>query len=165
MHQFEHVWAASLVVVAVGAALAFGWRQARFLWTAPASDSEERAVMRRSARRRLVVSALVAACGVLIAGPYLTGLAGRINALVDLPPGERQPLSDEQRHDVWMYYLCWAAVMVALVIALVIIAVDFWDVRRFWRRSLQRLNDDRRAMLERQLARLRAERGGPDGTL
>lgn len=147
----EHIWAAILVTLTLGVALAFGYRQYRAIRRNTGTAlSEDRTVLRESARRRLLVSVMIGLCGVLIAGPYLTGLADRV-------------VNDGQRQDAREYFLWWAAVMVLLVISLAVIGYDITVVRRHWRKSLQRLNDDRRAMMQRQLARLRAERGGSNG--
>jgi hypothetical protein len=43
--------------------------------------------------------------------------------------------------------------------AVVVIAIDMAVIRRYWAKSFQRLRDDRREMLDRQLDRLKAERG------
>jgi len=147
----EHVGAAVLVALTLGVAVVFGYRQCRLIRrTDVCGPSEERSVLRASARRRLAVSFMIGLCGLLIAGPYLTGLADRV-------------VNDGQRQDAREYFIWWAAVMVLLMIALAVIGYDMAIVRRHWRKSLQRLHDDRRAMMQRQLARLRAERGGSNG--
>jgi sterol desaturase/sphingolipid hydroxylase (fatty acid hydroxylase superfamily) len=147
----EHVGAAILVTLTLVVAVVFGYRQCRLIRKADSGGpSEERAVLRASARRRLLVSVMIGLCGVLIAGPYFTGLADRV-------------AHDGQRQDAREYFLWWAAVMVLLMVSLAVIGYDMAVVRRHWRKSLRRLNDDRRAMMQRQLARLRAERGGSNG--
>jgi hypothetical protein len=169
MAVFEQLWAVALIVVSIGVAVAFGWRQYRYLRRTGASpgQSEERIVLRRSARRRLAVSVMIGLCGVLIAATYLSGLDRAVVQIGEerqrLPAGDRPPLGAAELHDVQQYSALWIGVMVLLMFALTLIAVDIWDVRRHWRKSLRRLSDDRRAMLERQLARLRAERGASNG--
>src|SRR4051812_6140818 len=108
MMLLEHVWAVALVVVTLGVALVFGWRQWRYL-RRTAGDSEERRVLRQSAARRLVVSVLIGSCGVLIAGPYLTGLDRAVVQIgterEKLPPEQRPPLAEDEWRDVQRYGL------------------------------------------------------------
>jgi hypothetical protein len=169
MPAWEQLWAVGLVVASVGVALAFGWRQWRYLRRTAAADghSEERVVLRRSARRRLAVSVMIGLCGVFIAMTYLTGLDRAVVQIgaerEQVPAAERRPLAEGELRDVRQYGYWWAAIMVLLVAALAVMAVDVWDVRRHWRNSLRRISDDRRAMMERQLARLRAERSESNG--
>jgi hypothetical protein len=50
-----------------------------------------------------------------------------------------------------------------LMAVLMLAAADFLATRRFGRRAHQKILDDRRMMLERQMARLRQEGNGHDG--
>jgi hypothetical protein len=159
MPSGEHLLAGLLVTFTLAATLFFGIRQLRLLLRNP--TSEEHHVLRRSAMRRLVVSVLLAACAILIATPYFTGLADEVTRIGhDRGPGAPpREMTENELHVARTYGAFWVAVGALLITAVTIIAIDVAVIRRFWARSYQRLKDDRSAMIARQLDRLRAERG------
>lgn len=164
MPSNEHLLAALLVTFTLGATLFFGVRQCRVLLKKPAT--EEHSMLRRSASRRLIVSALLASCAILIAAPYLTGLAEQFSHIgEDRGPGAPpRTMTPEELNVARTYGAYWIAVASLLMTAVTIIAIDMVVIRRFWAQSYQRLKDDRSAMLARQLERLRAERGYYDNS-
>jgi NADH:ubiquinone oxidoreductase subunit 5 (subunit L)/multisubunit Na+/H+ antiporter MnhA subunit len=159
MPSGEHLLAGALVTFTLGATLFFGVRQLRLLLKTP--TTEEHHVLRRSAMRRLVVSVLLAACAILIAVPYFTGLADEV-ARIGLDRGLGVPprdMTEDELHVARTYLAFWIAVAALIMTAVTIIAIDMVVIRRYWAASYQRLKDDRSAMMARQLDRLRAERG------
>ena len=57
--------------------------------------------------------------------------------------------------------LRWAAVFCLVLLTLVCLAFfDLFAIRRFGRRHYRQIQDDRRAMIERQVALLRTQRNG-----
>jgi len=169
MANNETIWAGALVTLTCGSALYFGWRQLRYLRRVSTDDGtgSDRAMLRQSAIRRLIVSAALCVAGCLIAATYFTGLAAEIEHIAakreQQPPGERTPLDENERRDFRSYTLLWIGALTLVGVAVVLIGVDMYFVRRHWTRRLDRLRDDRRAMLDRQLGRLRAERGYTNG--
>ena len=157
MPNYELILAGLLVTFTLIATSFFGWRQLILL--AKPATTEEHEVLRRSAKRRLVVTALLIACALLIATPYVTGIAAdvaRIGHGTEVAP---RPMTDEERTAARTYAMIWATIGLLLFIAVVVIAIDMAVIRRYWSKSFQRLRDDRREMLDRQLDRLKAERG------
>lgn len=159
MPNSETILAGVLVFSTLAATTFFGIRQCRLLLAK--SNSDEHRMLRCSAMRRLCVSGLLAGCAVLIAAPYLTGLADEVAQIghdrtQDAPA---RPMTEHELHVARTYGLFWLVIATLLMSAVVIIAVDMVLVRRYWAASYQRLKDDRSAMLARQLDRLRSERG------
>src|SRR5262249_29647064 len=67
---------------------------------------------------------------------------------------------DEDKLFIFFYTGYWIA---ALLVLLGVVGLAFWDlvaIRRYGRRQFQKLQADRRAMIERQAARLRGQRNG-----
>ena len=99
--------------------------------------------------------------GGLIAGIYVFDIANgleELNALGNKVKGMDQKLTPEQESFV---YFSLRYVIVLLLVLMLIFFLAGWDIlaiRRFDARHRQRIRDDRRAMLERQLPILYAER-------
>jgi hypothetical protein len=145
-------WALGLAIL--GVAIVFGYRQVRTGLKSAATD--EAVMLRTSALRRIIVSVLLASCGLLVIVPYATNVAGDIARIAP----DHDKLTDAEMAATRAYAWCWIAIATLLFLALVVIAWDMLIVRRYWARSLSRLHDDRRAMIARQLSRHRAEKNG-----
>jgi hypothetical protein len=76
----------------------------------------------------------------------------------DPPPAFTQEEKDLAR--LWL--LTWIGILLLLFAVIVLAFFDLWSIRRYGRRQLRKLQDDRQAMIARQLRRLRAERNGHD---
>jgi len=155
-----------LVLLTVGIAVFFARQEVsalRGLRHPKGLALEEQVYVRRKAWRRLFGCVLLVAIAVLISGWYLTGQDADIDALGDqlraqAAAGEKQPRPEqEQAKRFYAYY--WITTLLLLLCLVLVAAVDFWAIRRFSARAFRRLHDDRRAMLEHQLAELRRERG------
>jgi len=155
-----------LVLVTVGIAAVFAWQEVlalRGLRTSANVTPEDQVYIRRKAWRRLFGCALLVAIAVLISGWYLTGQDAGIDALGDqlkeqAAVGDKQPRPEQElAKRFYAYY--WITTLLLLLCLVLVAAVDFWAIRRYSARAFRRLHDDRRAMLEHQLAELRRERG------
>lgn len=158
--MMEKLLAAGLVCVTVGVACAFGYRQFLQLKRVrrAGANSEESRFLARSSRRRLIISCLLALVGVLIGVTYLSGLDHSVLKLGDeLQNAQRRPLTPEERQVVQWYGACWIGILLLLLGIVIGVGVDLLDVRRHFQQTTERLRDDRRAMMQRQLEAMRAE--------
>lgn len=125
---------------------------------------EERAYLHGRARRRLVTSLMLLVLGVMLAGAliYLEAPAQQLAEKQEVlrQQGEDTQLNEEQRLFARSYLLFWIAFLLILMTVIFLAAVDYWATRRFGIRQRRKLIDDRRAMIEREVSRLRQERNG-----
>ncbi|MFL5330532.1 MAG: hypothetical protein ACJ8C4_16640 [Gemmataceae bacterium] len=144
---FPTLFAAGILAIAI----AFGWRQ---FWqlrrSRSAEASEEQRFLAQTARRRLVISAMLATLAVIFAAIYLTGLDARI----DLKENNGARVAPEIGR---LFLWSWISVLLLLLGVVIGVGIDLWHIRRHWRQSLQRIHADRRDMLDHHLPRLRAE--------
>jgi hypothetical protein len=161
----EPLFAGLFVVVLLLMGGVSGWRQLRMLRRLPDSqefDPNERRFLRGQARRRLLIAGLLLLLAGLIGGTYLSGMEGRVSAF-GTPPGEDgtpHPVrGDEARQFAKFYAAYWSAVMLVLFAVMAVATVDFWAIHRFGNRQMRNIRVARQAMLDQELARLRAERG------
>jgi hypothetical protein len=160
------VFGAVLVAVLLFLALFYGWRQVMALRRQRTDEdlsSEDAVYHRRRAWRRLVNSALMLILAGLLAG-VLIGLENRAQQLAEerdaLPKDQEIPLTTEQRQFVNLYSALWIVFLLVLLAVVVLAAVDAWSTRSYALRQFRKLHADRRAMIERQVIRLRQERNG-----
>jgi len=155
MPTSETIVAGLLVVVTLGVAGVFGWRQfrqaRRFKITPP---SDEQRFMYRVARRRLVISVMLALVGLAIAAMYISGLE---NSIPSMTQAQGHPAPPVEKTTAKIYLWCWIVILSLLLAVVIAVGIDLWDVRRHWRRALQQIQSDRRQMLDAQLPRLRDE--------
>jgi hypothetical protein len=160
------VFSVLLVVILVGMAAIFVWRQwltLRTLGTAQDLSPEDRSYTRNAAWRRIIISILLLAlAGLLVSA--LT-LEPPTNELVKQGEeaksrNERPPLNDEQQQ-VWnRFNVHWLITLVVLLIVIALAGVDLFAIRRYGLRNFRKIQADRRTMIENQLARLRSQRNG-----
>lgn len=166
MHWSEIVFGSLLVVVLLGLAVVYGWRQwqaLRRLGDGSALPEEELRYERRKARRRLVSCALLLVMAVLLVvllavfGDQAQRLA---DASAEAPPVEARdrPLEEVRFLRRWGWTLI--AFLLALLAVLALAGVDLMETRRYGLRQYRKLQAERRAMIQRQTARLREERQG-----
>lgn len=154
----ELIFGSILVTGLLAVAGAVGWVQVRALVrlrTTPALPDEERTYERRRAWRWIVGSALMALMAALLVAQFILW-EWRIKHLV-------QPVPAEEK----VYVRLWGGALVALLLALlavvILTAFDLMATRSHYLKQYRKLRADRRAMIERQAERLRAEReGDPD---
>jgi hypothetical protein len=161
----EHLVAVMVVVIALLAALALGWRQ----WTAwrwlraheAGLSQEDTKYYRWSLGRRITGCVLLLVLGGMIWGLYVFNIAAGLEQLKnqgEQAHGSGQRLSEEQLAFVYGSMRYVGVLLIVLLLLFVLAAWDVQAIRRFGRRHRQRIRDDRRAMLERQLPILYAER-------
>jgi hypothetical protein len=155
-----------LVLTVFGVSAYFARQQVQTLRGLPLLaevSPEDRRYYHNQAWRRLFGCALLVAIGILIAAAYLSGLIDRIDAIGDIRQARVQdagkPLDPAQTRDVEFFYYFVIAVLLMLMVLLFVAAWDVWAIRRYGARHYRRIQDDRRAMIERQLVQLRRERG------
>lgn len=162
----EYLIAGLLVVASVGVATVFGYRQARQLRANANPSTDDQKFAYRTARRRLLIGLLLGVAGVLMAATYLAGWATSVDAIGEQRAGkaveDHRPLDSNERAVMRAFGYSWIGVLVLLLAIVCLVGWDLHDVRRHWRHSLNRLRDDRRAMLNRQIANIRAQRGYRD---
>jgi heme/copper-type cytochrome/quinol oxidase subunit 2 len=149
----ERVYGALLVAVLTVLAGFYAWRQASLLrrLRGPHGLSAEEARWRRGqAWRRLFGSALMLALAALLAWAVLV-VGERAQGLADTPEGH---------HFMRLYTSVWIVFLILLLALVILAAVDVWFTRRFSLRQQRKILADRRAMLEREVARLRQGRNG-----
>ncbi len=74
--------------------------------------------------------------------------------------GDTTPLSADQRNFARFYGVFFLFFLLVLMAVVFLAAFDFWATRRYGLRQHRKLIADRRAMIEREVARLRQERNG-----
>jgi hypothetical protein len=136
--------------------------------TTPAFEMlpDERRYLRRQAWCRIVNSSLMVFVAMLLIGAYAAGLPQRADeigkqrdaAAVD---GKKPPLTEEQRDFGRVFGGYWIGVLLVVGLMLFLAGLDLLVTRRYGLTQLRRIQSDRRAMLQRQLARWREEREGP----
>jgi hypothetical protein len=116
---------------------------------------------RRQIWRRLVSSGLLLLIALMLAGAqlWLESAAQRLADARDRAPSGT-PLTDEQRRFGYLYTGVWISVLLLLLGVVLLAAFDLWSIRRYGKLQRRKLTDDRRAMIARQLRRLREERNG-----
>jgi len=154
MTLLQALFGAALVAILLGVAGVTAWRQIVFLRSEepPTEDARHE---RGRAIRRLIGSVVMAVLALMLLGALLF-LEGPAQELIDQGGLE----IDKPEHTPFkrLYGWFWAVFLLLLLVLLVVAAVDFWVVRRYGQAQMRRLQEDRRAMIERQSALLREER-------
>ena len=159
MEWNERVFGALLVAVLTVLAGFYSWRQAAMLrrLRGPHGLSDEEARWRRGqAWRRLFGSALMLTLAALLAWAVLV-VGERAQSLAGQGPAADTP---EAHQFVRLYTAVWIVLLILLLILVILAAVDVWFTRRFSLRQQRKILAERRAMLEREVARLRERRNG-----
>ena len=145
----------------------YTWRQVRALrQLRHASDpgSAEHRYRRAQAWRRLVNSGLMFVLAGLLAGA-LACLEAPAQRLADerdavRAAGAEPVTTPEERSFFRVYGAFWIVILLVLLAVVVLAGMDLWATRTFALREHRKIQADRRAMIERQAARLRHERDG-----
>jgi hypothetical protein len=155
---------ALLMLVLPGLAGYYAWRQVQTLRGLRHDDTtppEDRRYLRNQAWRRLACSALMVILAALLAGSFF--IEFRAQNLVDIGDAaqarnERPDLDPEQRSFFRFYTLYWVTALLVLLGMMGTALYDLVAIRRYGQRHFRKLQADRRAMIERQAARLRQDR-------
>ncbi len=168
METSKHLFATLIVLVLLGLALYYGWRQGHTLRGLRSSADltlEDQRYVRHQVWRRLFGCGLMMLFAGLLAGWFFLGLDARATQLAKLAEAaesRHEPLTldpDQARS----LYLCVCYLIGTLLVLLAMVgtaAVDFWAIRRFGLRHRRQIEADRRAMIEHHVGRLRSQRNG-----
>jgi hypothetical protein len=153
--------ASGAVLVGVLAVLGafFAWRQVGMLrrLRGPHSLSDDEVRWRRGqAWRRLAGSALMLILAGLFAWAALF-MRPQAQHLADVGPAGDTP---EDQQFLPIYIGVWVGDLLLLVALIFLVAADIWSTRLYSLRQQRKILDDKRAMLEREVSRLRQERNG-----
>jgi hypothetical protein len=154
MATLQYLFGAVLVLGLLAVAGVTAWLQVVSLRGLDVFTEEGRHERGR-AIRRLIGCGVMVLLAVMLAAALLF-LEGPAQELIDQGRAEM----DKPEHTPFkrLYGWFWAVFLLLLLVLLVIAAVDFWVVRRYGQAQMRRLQEDRRAMIESQSARLRQRR-------
>jgi ABC-type Fe3+ transport system permease subunit len=163
----ESICATLIVVVLVCLSLYFGRQQQQSLrWLRGQTDLslEDRSYHRRQAWLRLINCGLMLLLAFLV-GVYYLVYNVPVTALAELQQARAQrnevvPLTPEELQLRRVFAAVCLAMLVILMTIVFLVAADIWAIRRYGRRHLRKINDDRRAMIDGELSRMRSERNG-----
>jgi hypothetical protein len=161
------LFGAVLVLVLLFLAILYGVRQIvalRRLRAAEEMPLEERDYLRRRAWRRLLSSLLLLLLGAMLTVDLLF-LEVPAQELADQreqlrQQGDTSPLNAEQRLFARRYGSFFVLFLLVLMVVVFLAALDYWATRRYGLGQHRKLLADRRAMIERELTRLRQQRNG-----
>jgi hypothetical protein len=166
-NALELVFVAFIVVVLVVTAVYFAWRQWQTLRTMPEDNlsPEDRRYQCAQAWRRLVGSVLMIVLAGLLVGSYWTGQERQAEnsgkeRLARGEDEERPEPNAEQKRFLTQYSIFWIIFGLILLSWMGLALFDIWAIRRFALRHYRRIQEDKREMIERQVARLRSQRNG-----
>jgi hypothetical protein len=130
---------------------------------------EDRTYVRRQAWRRIVNSGLMFLLAAIMVGSYASGVQERASDIARereqaAVGGFKPPLTQEQSEFAQLFTGLLITMLILLGLIVMLAGVDLFATRRYALTQLRRIQSDRRAMLERQLARWREERDGPSLT-
>jgi hypothetical protein len=154
-----------IVLVTFAVAGVFAGQQFRTLRRLPARaelPAEDRTYLRRQAWRRLIGCVLLATIATMMSVWFLTGQHTRMDRVGDDIQARRaagQELTPDQQQDQRFFAYYWIAVLSLLFALVVVAALEMSAIRRYAARHFRQIRDDRRAMLEQELANLRRQRG------
>lgn len=161
------IFGAVLVLVLLVIAIFYTIRQVLVLRRLRAAEEmplEERNYLDRRARRRLVTSALLFVLSVMLVVDliYLEVPAQQLADQRDeiKQKGELPPLDAEQRWFARVYGSFFIFFLLVLMIVVLLAALDYWATRRYGLHQQRKISADRRAMIEREITRLRQQRNG-----
>jgi hypothetical protein len=162
----QTVFGVALVVVLLFLAFFYSWRQVRALRRLRSTDlpAAETRFVRQQAWRRLVGCMLMLVLAAMLSGA-LVYLEGKAQSMADAraaqrAQGESPPFTDEEKDFLHLWGGAWIAILIILMIIIFLAGLDLWSTHRFGIREHRKIMADRRAMIERQVARLRRERNG-----
>ena len=163
MDWSQIVFGSVLVFVLLLLSIYYGWRQIlvfRRLRTITLPGDEAR-YEKRKAYRRLISCGLTLLLGILLANVLVSYEPAAQQLADEFGPhtAETAPeftAEEEQLLRVWGW--SWIAILVLLLVVVAFAAIDLWSTRRHALQQFRKLQADRRAMIERQTVRLRAER-------
>lgn len=122
---------------------------------------EEYAHERNKALRRLVSCALGLLMGVLLAVQLVLTENDAERFAIErqgLAADEAPPFTEAQKQFLRVWGWIWVAFLISLMLIMILAMIDFLAVRAYGWKQFRKLQADRRAMIERQTARMREGR-------
>jgi hypothetical protein len=164
----ELTFAAVIFCAMLGLAFYFGRQQMQTLRRLRAPNdlpAEDVVDLRRQARFRVVGCVLLVVLGAQVGGAYVFGLEASVRQLGEQMDALRREhgevnLDADQQRLRSFYGIYWIAALIVLLLIVLLAAYDIWAIRRYGRRHRQKIDAERRAMLEGQVARFRSQRNG-----
>jgi hypothetical protein len=162
------VFGYALVALLVILAVTYAWVQIRALRSphAETPSAESRYERARAWRRLISTGLLLVLAGQLgIALLFLEGPAQQLADQRDARPRPVEPKPDEPRSPEEINFLRiwggnWVVFLLILLVVLALAGVDLMATRRYALNQRRQLRADQRAMIERQIDQMRAERNG-----
>ena len=157
----EFSYATAIVVVLLGLAGYFGRRQIQTLRGLKNQEnlaSEDRRYVRNQAILRLSSCVLMVAFAGMLAGAYLTNQQRRAVELGEQRQAADAPLNPEEKAFARQLAAYWIVMLLILLVIVLLAFFDLYAIRTYGRRHYRKIRDDRRAMIERQVAILRSQR-------
>ena len=166
MENTELIFGGVLVALLLGLAGYYGLRQVRALRGLRQADDrsqDERGYVRRQAWRRLVCCGLMVVLAGMLAG--LSAFDSSLRQLAERAEEAQQgeepaTLNPDESRFLKVYAAYCITLMLVLLGILVLVGMDLMAIRRYGRRQFLQIQADRRAMIEREVARLRSDRNG-----
>jgi hypothetical protein len=157
-----------ILIVVVTAALGsyYAWQQGqtlRRLRSDPSIPDDDRLFFRNQAWRRLVGAVLLLLFAGLFVGMFF--LEEPIENIIRLgqearDQSERPQLDPSQWDFVRLYGGYWIVLLLLVLGIIAIAGYEMFAIRRYSVKHMRRIQDERRAMIARETARLRRERNG-----
>jgi hypothetical protein len=168
--SFEQVLAVAIVTVLVGLAGYFGWQQLQAIRRLKQTENlhpEDRRYHRLHAGRVFVCCVLMIMVAGMVGGWYVLGFEGSARDFgrqaTDQTADSNHTLDPDQKRSLTFFTVYWILAILLLLAMVYVAFMDLWAIRRFGLRHMRQIQADRRAMLERQIAQLRAERAESNG--
>jgi hypothetical protein len=161
----EYFFAALIIIVLLGMAGYYAWRQVRLLQKLRRDDftPEDRSYYRGQAWRRLVGCALMLVMAALLIASYGFGQeqqAEQVTHAGKAATGDKPALTDENRRFLQQYSQFWIIFTLVLLAWVCLAFFDVWTIRRYGKRQFRQIQAEHRAELENQVAQLRSQRNG-----
>jgi uncharacterized membrane protein YjgN (DUF898 family) len=155
-----------IVIVTAGLGVYYAWRQVqtlRRLRADRAMADDERHFQRSQAWRRLAGAVLMLVFAGLFVGMFF--LEEPIMQIVQQGEenharGETSQLNSSQKDLVREYFGYWIVLLLLVLGFIAIAGYEIFAIRRYSVRQMRRIQDERRAMIASETARLRRERNG-----
>lgn len=167
-HLLELSLVCLIVVLLLTLAGFFGWRQWQALGTLrlqPELSAEDQRYHKNQAWRRLVGCVLMVTLAVLLAGAYwidfdasAAAIARRGHAPESIEAARERGVAQQRFINLFSFY--WIFTILILLAMVCLGALDLLAIRRYGIRSLRKIQSDRRAMIEDQVALFRSQRNG-----
>ena len=153
--------AAFMVLLGIGA----GYRQVSAIKRARSERfmaEEDRRYIRRQAKRRLVISALLLIEGGMLSTYYLSGMDARMDAIPERNKAEVQASADEvqdqDKRFTRLVAFYWIAVVLILAVFVGVTVIDVWATRKYWMTRYWEIKAEHEAKLQRDLAVYRQQK-------